>query len=196
MEKDEQETKRREHLQNLYGNVLPLDDVLHKQKLLRESLSLHGQISLLETYRDEIKNLLHKKIQYWTSIPRKSSQSSYNEETCSITRSTIYTTPSRSGSRSIRPILSRKYEPALSVDTFVSNESFSSILPDKIDYEWKTKLIVKIIEQGMDILDQVRKLPQSSLENQFDENEIKKRKIVLKYKRWEYLWSILYFEEK
>ncbi|CAF3408385.1 unnamed protein product [Rotaria socialis] len=196
IEKDKQNLRRQHHLQHLYGSVAPFDNVLHKNSSLRECLSFQGQLSLLEAYRDEIEKLLTKKIQYWISIPSKSSQASFLDETSSLYRSSTISSTWRAKTKFLQTISSRKTRLNKNADPSMPDESLSLIVPDTIDYQWKSKLLAKVIEQGMDILDQVVQLPQSSLSNQYDDTDLKGQEIARKYKRWLYLWSTLYTEEQ
>ncbi|CAF4013411.1 unnamed protein product [Rotaria magnacalcarata] len=196
MEKDKQNLKRQHHLQHLYGSVVPFDNVLHRDSSLRECLSFQGQLSLIEAYRDEIEKLLTKKIQHWISIPSKSSQTSFLDETSSLYRSSISSNTWRAKAKFLQTISSRKTRLNKNADPPMPDESFSLIAPDKIDYQWKSKLLAKVIEQGMDILDQVIQLPRSNLSNQYDDIDLKGQEIARKYKRWLYLWTTLYTEEQ
>ncbi|CAF2935806.1 unnamed protein product [Rotaria sp. Silwood2] len=196
IEKDQQNSKRQRYLHSLYGDILPLDDILHKHHLLRENLSFQGQLSLLETYRDEIEYLLTKKIQYWKSIPMKSNRTSFTDDASSINQFLSIPTTARTKNKSFELNSSRKTKPYSNMYSSTNNEVFSLILPDKIDDQWPRIILVKILEQGMDILDQVRKLPQSSLSNQYDYRDFKEEEVVQTFKRWLFLWSTLYTEEK
>ncbi|CAF0964916.1 unnamed protein product [Rotaria sp. Silwood1] len=196
IEKDEQNSKRQHYLQNLYGNILPHDDILHKHHLLRENLSFHGQLSLLETYRDEIENLLTKKIPYWKSIPMKSIRTNFNDEINSLNHSLVIPATIRAKNKFFQAIVPRKTKSFSNIYSLTNDELFSLTFPDKIDNQWSRTILGKIIEQGMEILDQVRKLSQPSLLNQYDQCDLKDQAIVRKFKQWLFLWSTLYTEEK
>ncbi|CAF1374879.1 unnamed protein product [Rotaria sordida] len=195
IEKDQQNSKRQDYLENLYGNFLSHDNILQKHHLLRENLSFQGQLSLLETYRDEIENLLTKKIHYWISIPMKSNRINFNDEINSISHSSYISTIFRTKNKFLQPIALRKTNRYSNIELSTYDELFSLTLPDQIDNQWSRKLLAKIIEQGMNILDQVRKLPQPSLLNQYDHCNLKEQEIVRKFKQWLFQCSTLYTEE-
>jgi hypothetical protein len=178
LEKDHYVSQHQHHLHRLYGSVLPHNDILKKNHLLRENLSFQGQLSLLSAYRDEIEAELTKKIQHWRCIPMKAIRTNYIDE--------LNHRSSLMNKHKLHQSYSNIYQ--LTID-----ELYSLTLPDKIDQQWQRKSLVKIIEQGMNILDQARKISLSNIGNDCD---FQRQDLVRTFKRWLYLWSTLYTEDK
>ncbi|CAF1323655.1 unnamed protein product [Adineta steineri] len=192
IDKDQEESQRQRYLQRLYGNVSSVDDILHKQHLIRANLSFEGQLSLLEAYRDAIEIELVKKIPNWKSIPMRILRPSLIDETGSIGRTSILGTTLQAKQKFLQRTSLRKPKINSNVYQLTYEETFSLGLPDKIDDQWQRKSLVKIIEQGMNILDQIRKL---SL-NQDEDSDFNGHQIVRTFKRWLFLWSTLFIENK
>ncbi|CAF1362983.1 unnamed protein product [Adineta steineri] len=192
IDKDQEDSQRQRYLQRLYGNVSSVDDVLHKQHLIRANLSFEGQLSLLEAYRDAIEIELVKKIPNWKSIPMRILRPSLLDETGSIGRTSILGTTLHAKQKFLQRTSLRKPKMNSNVYQLTYEETFSLGLPDKIDDQWQRKSLVKIIEQGMNILDQIRKL---SL-NQDEDSDFNGHQIVRTFKRWLFLWSTLFIENK
>ena len=192
IEKDRQDSERELYLQHLYGNILSNADTLSQHHQLRESLSLQGQLSLIEAYRDEIENELTKKIPNWKSIPMKLIRTSLTNVTNPRYRLSFINSTFQAKKRFLRNNSSRNIQSHLNTDRFDSNELFSFTTSNEIDRQWKRKFLVKIIEQGMNILDETRKLSPHLLSNYDD---VKGHEIVRRFKQWLFLWSTLYIQE-
>ena len=198
IKKDEENREHQLYLEQIYGSVLPKDNVNHQYRLLRESLTFHGQQALLSAYKDEIERELNKKIKHWKLIPMQSMKTTFSENSYSTNKSN----PSQVRKKSVKISSSIKSSTDVSI---TSNYQLSEILlPDRIDIQWQRKSIVNIIEQGIDLLDKIRDLPATMLPNissnelfiQDNIHDINKQNIVKAFKRWLFLWSTLYSEDK
>ncbi len=196
IEKDQEDSHRQRHLKRLYGTVLPHDDVSRKQFFLKENLSLQGQLSLLAVYRDAIESELTRKIQNWRSIPMRGLRTSLTDETSSINRSSIISNTFQAKQKFLQGISSRRSKAESNISQLTNEELFSLTLPDQIDNQWQRKSILKIIQQGMNILDQARKLSQIDVLHQDEDLDLNGHEIVRTFKRWLFLWSTLFTEDK
>ncbi|CAF0983381.1 unnamed protein product [Adineta ricciae] len=190
IDKNNQETEQQQHLERLYGSVLPTDDISRKHRLLRENLSFQGQLSLIKAYHDAIEDELTNHFPQWRSISVRALQPSLTEDTSSVIRSSILTTTLRAKQNFL------KNKTLSTVSQFTNDESSFPIIPDEIDDQWQKKSLVKVIEQGMLILDQTRKLGEIDAINQEVDFELQAQQCVRKYKRWIFLWSTLFTDEK
>jgi hypothetical protein len=198
IEKDREKHEHERYLEHLYGSVLPKDNINQKYQSLREALSFHGQQALLSAYKDEIERELNKKIKYWRSIPMQFVKTNLSEYSYTTNKSNTL----KMRKKPVKKNSSIKSSTNLSL---TSNYQLSDIsFPDQIDIQWHRKSIVNIIEQGMNLLDKVRDLPSTILPN-ISSNElfiqdtiydINKQNIVKAFKRWLFLSSILYNEDK
>jgi hypothetical protein len=168
-------------LQRLYERIFPSDNIPSEDQSLRETLSFQGQLALLASYQDEIERLLNQKMNHWKRISIYSNSSEYS-----------YSTNKSS-------LIQKKF---LKKNSSIKSNPNSSLtidlhlIPDQIDYQWKQKLISFIIEQEMILLDQIRSLfsnEQFLPDSNYDTNKLN---LVQTFKRWTFLSSILYSQQK
>ncbi|CAF0935616.1 unnamed protein product [Adineta steineri] len=175
MRKDEHCILYQQHVQRLYGNG-QLDN--------NSTLSYEGQLTLLETYKDQIEYELNKRIKHWNSIPMISSTAKTNTpDHVSLSDRLSSNQKSSKNNHLIR----------LNSDDDLLNISTS----DNLDYQWKKKSVVFVIEKGMDLFRKVTSLSFSVLTNihsneQHTTPESYKQNLVKEFKQWLYLWSTLY----
>ena len=201
MRKDRESTERQRSLTRLYGSVLPYDNLLHKYHFLRDDLSLQGQMALLGAYRDEIENELTKKIGLWKGDPMRIFGPAFSDETlqsslssnASVSSPTKVTSMATTTTRSPTMHL-HQTKPILTTPRLTHDEIFALTLPERLDQKWREKFLGKIIEQGMSILDQVRKLTQLTSTQQPINDELHAQEVVQAFKRWSYLCSTFYPE--
>ncbi|CAF0950289.1 unnamed protein product [Adineta steineri] len=175
MRRDEHCILYQQYVQRLYGNG-QLDN--------NSTLSYEGQLSLLETYKDQIEYELNKRIKHWNSIPMISSTTKTNTpDHVSLSDRLSSNQKSSKNNHLIR----------LNTDDDLLNISTS----DNLDYQWKQKSVVFVIEKGMDLFRKVTSLSFSVLTNihsneQHTTHESYKQNLVKEFKQWLYLWSTLY----
>ena len=196
LEKHHQETQYLNNIRRLYGkNVVQVND---KKKifLLRENLSHDGQLCLLSAYREEIEKELTKKVRLWKSFSMKSFLSSLSGESHLTNQSTYTNTIDP-----FRPILmaprinsSLKTKQYTNIYLLIRNKNFMAQFPEDVDEDWQRKLIGKIIEQGMKILDSARNLSFTQITS-YENDESREYQIVRAFKRWIFLWFNFFLDE-
>ena len=160
---DEERVQRQRYLDCLYGSVLLKDNIDHEDKLLRESLSLHGQLALLAAYKDTIEGELNENDKCWKSIPIQSNGINSFDCPYHAFKSLAGSDSFRTKRKSNQTHSSIKSDTDLSLTT--NNYLLKISLPDQIDKQWQRKSIVHVIEQGMDLLDIMRSLSSIKLLN-------------------------------
>ena len=184
---------RKDFLQRLYSSDLIRHDIHHQADSLRQSLSFQGQMSLLKTYEDQIERELNRHVSSWKSIPldlRSPSTGSSSSSSSSTTKRTMNTIKTKSTKNSkvtfewnIQKVFDHRrddYEYLLQISSM-----------DQFDEQWNEKIIVQLIEQGMDLFDQVTVL--SNYNQQCNPIEqANKYRIVQAFKRWSRLNRILF----
>lgn len=200
LKQEDDKLRRKITLEELYGSVIPDENNHRKNNLLRESLSFQGQLSLLATYQDEIERELSRKIKNWKSISINNYKTNLSEYSYATTNSSIFPHTYQNKKKSIRSSSTFKSDTDYSLT--VNDYLLKTVLPDSLDYQWRRKLIVNIIEQAMVLLDRIRTLSSISLpsisanelivaENPYNPNQIE---FIKAFKRWSFLCSTLYSE--
>ena len=161
LEADRRDEQEHQQLQRLYGGISATRREMNPH-LLRENLSHQGQLSLVAAYRDEIERELTAKIRYWKFIPMKPLRDNLSDDSLRVSF--------------FQPNSKKTKKPPMIIVT------------DKLDEQWQRKVFGKIIERGMNILDDVR--------NVREHNDPREEQIIRAFKRWIFLWTTLFQDEQ